>query len=75
MTEQVKTKPEPVSLKSLMTPSKTVSIEYPGYEGFNVDLTYLGREELLKLRNEFFKLCCLESQNNLNSWLEFTRKL
>ena len=55
MTEQVKTKPEPVSLKSLMTPSKTVSIEYPGYEGFNVDLTYLGREELLKLRTKCMK--------------------
>ena len=55
MTEQVKTKPEPVSLKSLMTPSKTVSIEYPGYEGFKVDLTYLGREELLKLRSKCMK--------------------
>ena len=55
MTEQVKTKPEPVSLKSLMTPSKTVSIEYPGYEGFKVDLTYLGREELLKLRQRCMK--------------------
>ena len=55
MTEQVKTKPEPVSLKSLMTPSKTVSIEYPGYEGFNVDLTYLGREELLKPRTKCMK--------------------
>ena len=55
MTEQVKTKPEPVSLKSLMTPSKTVSIENPGYEGFKVDLTYLGREELLKLRQRCMK--------------------
>jgi hypothetical protein len=55
MTEQVNKKPEPVSLKSLMTPSKTVSIEYPGYEGFKVDLTYLGREELLKLRQRCMK--------------------
>ena len=55
MTEQVNKKPEPVSLKSLMTPSKTVSIEYPGYEGFKIDLTYLGREELLKLRQRCMK--------------------
>ena len=55
MTEQVNKKPEPVSLKSLMTPSKTVSIEYPGYEGFKIDLTYLGREELLKLRTKCMK--------------------
>ena len=39
MTEEVKK--QPVSLKSLLTPSKTVSIDYPGYEGFAIDLTYL----------------------------------
>ena len=49
MTEEVKK--QPVSLKSLLTPSKTVSIDYPGYDGFCIDLTYLAREELLKLRN------------------------
>lgn len=42
----------PISLASLVTPSKTVSIDFPGYEGFSVDLTYLGREELLKLRKK-----------------------
>ena len=44
-------KKQPVSLKSLLTPSKTVSIEFPGLDGFEVNLTYLAREELLKLRN------------------------
>lgn len=33
-----------------MTPSKTVSVEFPGMEGFEVDLCYLAREELIKLR-------------------------
>ena len=46
---------QPVSLKSLLTPSKTVSIEFPGLEGFEVRLTYLAREELLKLRNRSVK--------------------
>ena len=41
-----------VSLKSLLTPSKTVSVDFPGTEGFTVKLTYLAREELLKLRNK-----------------------
>tara|TARA_X000001382_G_scaffold118222_1_gene98361 strand:- start:12827 stop:13249 length:423 start_codon:yes stop_codon:yes gene_type:complete len=40
----------PVSLASLMTPSKTISINFPGYEGFTVDLCHLAREELIKLR-------------------------
>jgi len=40
----------PVSLASLMTPSKTVAIDFPGYTGFSVDLCYLAREELIKLR-------------------------
>ena len=39
-----------VSLKSLMTPSKTVEFDYPGCEGFKVKLCYLAREELMKLR-------------------------
>ena len=46
MNEQTAT--TPVSLASLMTPSKTVTIDYPDMEGFSVDLTYLAREELLK---------------------------
>ena len=52
MTEE---KTQPVSLKSLLTPSKTVSMEMPGFEGFEVKLTYLAREELLKLRNRSVK--------------------
>tara|TARA_R100000353_G_C6491192_1_gene191758 strand:- start:634 stop:1065 length:432 start_codon:yes stop_codon:yes gene_type:complete len=43
-------KSAPISLASLMTPSKTVSIDYPGYDGFKVDLCHLAREELLNLR-------------------------
>jgi len=42
----------PVSLASLMTPSKTVSIDFPGFTGMQVDLCYLAREELLKLRKK-----------------------
>ena len=40
----------PVSLASLMTASKTVAIDFPGFNGMSVSLCYLGREELLKLR-------------------------
>tara|TARA_R100000951_G_scaffold103424_1_gene96042 strand:+ start:34 stop:465 length:432 start_codon:yes stop_codon:yes gene_type:complete len=48
MTEQENKK---VSLTSLLTPSKTVTVDYPGMDGFTVDLCYLAREELIKLRN------------------------
>ena len=40
----------PISLSSLMTPSKTVTIDFPGFTGMAINLTYLGREELIKLR-------------------------
>jgi hypothetical protein len=40
------------NLSSLLTPSKTVDFEYPGYEGFSVKLTFLSREELLKIRKK-----------------------
>ena len=46
---------QPVSLKSLLTPSKTVDIDYPGYVDFTVSLCYLSREELVKLRNKCLK--------------------
>jgi len=45
-------KKEPISLASLMTPSKTVTIDFPGYKGMSVDLCYLAREELIKLRKK-----------------------
>ena len=60
MNETVKKDPvTAVSLKSLMTPSKTVDFEYPGCEGFIVSLCYLAREELMKLRNR-----CVKQQFN-----------
>lgn len=49
----------PISLASLMSPSKTVSIDFPGFSGFSVQLTYLAREELLKLRKK-----CLTTKFN-----------
>jgi hypothetical protein len=48
MTEEQNKK---VSLTSLLTPSKTVTVDYPVMDGFTVDLCYLAREELIKLRN------------------------
>ena len=45
----------PVSLATLMTPSKTLNMDYPGIDGFTVDITYLAREELMKLRNRCLK--------------------
>ena len=61
MTEAAATKPkaDPVSLASLMTPSKTVQIDFPGHDGFEVSICYLAREELLKLRKR-----CLSTKFN-----------
>ena len=54
-TDQTTNNPNPVSLASLMTPSKTVTLDYPGIDGLTIDITYLAREELLKLRNRCLK--------------------
>ncbi len=56
MTEEQKPK---VSLASLMTPSKTVSIDYPEFSGMTIDLCFLAREELIKLRSR-----CLSNKFN-----------
>lgn len=42
----------PISLSSLMTPTKTVEFDFPDYEGFKVKLCFLAREEMIKLRKE-----------------------
>jgi hypothetical protein len=52
----------PVSLASLMTPSKTVNIDFPGYSGMKISLCYLAREELVKLRKK-----CITTKYNKKS--------
>lgn len=39
-----------ISLSTILTPSKTISFEYPGFPDFMVELCFLSREEMLKLR-------------------------
>jgi len=51
MNEETKVQVKAVSLKTLMTPTKTVEFDYPGCKDFTVELCYLAREELVKLRN------------------------
>lgn len=46
---------EIVSLKSLLVPTKNVEVEYPGYEGFKLQLAFLSREELMKIRKKATK--------------------
>ena len=50
---------ESVSLKTLMAPSRTVELDYPGYEGMKVNVCYLAREELVSLRKR-----CLTTKFN-----------
>lgn len=44
-----------LSLKSLLVPSKSVEIEYPGMPGFVVNLAFLSRETLLNIRKKSTK--------------------
>lgn len=41
-----------LSLKSLLSPTKQVEIDYPGMPGFQVNITYLSREDLIKIRKK-----------------------
>ena len=50
---------EPVSLATLLTPSKTVGRDFPGCDGMEIKLCYLGREEMIKLRKK-----CLTTKFN-----------
>lgn len=44
-----------LSLKTLLVPSKTVEVEYPGMLGFKIQLAFLSRETLLNIRKKSTK--------------------
>ncbi len=44
-----------INLKSLLVPSKTVEVEYPGFPGFKLKLSFLSRETLLGIRKKSTK--------------------
>lgn len=41
-----------LSLKSLLVPSKSVTVEYPGMPDFKVSLSFLSRDTLIQLRKK-----------------------
>ncbi len=46
---------ETLSLKSLLVPSKSVEVEFPGFEGFKINLNFLSRETLVSIRKKSTK--------------------
>lgn len=44
-----------LSLKTLLVPSKAVSVEYPGMPGFTIELCFLSRETLQTIRKKSTK--------------------
>lgn len=45
-----------INLVNLLVPSKNIEVEYPGIEGFKVNLAFLSREELVKIRKKATKI-------------------
>ena len=60
-----------ISLKSLLVPSKTVEVEYPGFPDFKVTLGYISRETLINLRKKSTKT----SYKNRQTGDEFNEEL
>jgi len=44
-----------ISLKTLLVPSKTVEVDYPGMPGFKINLSFLSREVLSTIRKKSTK--------------------
>lgn len=44
-----------ISLKSLLVPSKSVEVEYPGFPGFKINVSFLSRETLINIRKKSTK--------------------
>jgi len=45
----------PLSLKSILVPSKSIEIEYPGLNGFKINVVFLSRETLVSIRKKSTK--------------------
>jgi len=44
-----------LSLKTLLVPSKSVEVEFPGMPGFKIDVAFLSRETLINIRKRATK--------------------
>lgn len=44
-----------LSLKALLVPSKTVEVDYPGFNGFKINVVFLSRETLVGIRKKATK--------------------
>ena len=44
-----------LSLKTMLVPSKEVTVEYPGMPGFEVSVSFLSRETLQNIRKKATK--------------------
>ena len=44
-----------LSLKALLVPSKSVEVEYPGLNGFKINVVFLSRETLVSIRKKATK--------------------
>jgi hypothetical protein len=44
-----------LNLKTLLAPNKTTEVEFPGYEGFKLQVGYISRETLVNLRKRATK--------------------
>ena len=45
-----------LSLQSILVPSKTVEVDYPGLDGVKIKVSFLSREELVKIRKKATKI-------------------
>lgn len=45
----------PISLKNILVPSKDVEVDYPGLDGFKVQICFLSRENMQKIRTKATK--------------------
>jgi len=44
-----------LNLSALLLPSKAVEVDYPGFDGFKINIAFLSREELIKIRKKSTK--------------------
>ena len=61
-----------LSLKSLLVPSKTVEVDYPGLNGFKVNVVFLSREKLVEKAKGRVRNYAADLQNVADEEDDFT---
>ena len=63
---------ETVSLRSLLVPSKAVEVDFPGFDGFKLNLSFMSRDTLISIRKRQPRLPLRADKQPMNLMISYS---